>query len=259
MIYDGLFAIDLPARPGTPQPVSGFEGLDRLLFTGRARIVHAECSLSAAAVLARCHELLRGLGAATLAVHDDGDELLSLQVAKEPGAPAPHWPALLPTAWSETPCSFRLRARLADEETVAVVHLRYVPRHPVEVGGLTGAVRVLARSGTASLPVPRLARALRRRGRDLAGQLVADLRAAFDHCHGSLHGRVVVPWGRADHPDRFGALLAGFTTADLAGLEPAECRLETSRRAFPAVDPDGLPGRVRAGEFTPTEEHTDAT
>jgi hypothetical protein len=257
MLYDGLFAIDLPATPGPRQPVGWLEGLDRLLFTGHARVCHADCHHSAALVLARCHAQLRERGASTLAVHTDADELLSLQVVKAPGAPAPRWPDLLPAPWVEEPCAFRLRARIEDDDTVAVVHARYIPRHPVEVGGLTGAVRLLWHSPTTTLP--RLERRVEARGQELTRQITADLSASFEDSPGSFHGRVIVPWGRSAQPDRFSELLAGFTAQDLASLDPIEDQLLVSRRVWPAIDPDGVAGRIRNGDFVPVEEVSHAS
>jgi hypothetical protein len=274
MLYDGLVSFDLPARPGTAVRERGARSLEGLLFDGSARVRHAECTLSAAAVLSRCFDALRRIGARRFAVGDDVDELFEFPVGLDPEAP-PRWPELLPPRWTELPAAFWMRGCLHDDSAVGVVRLRYSPRHRLHEGALNGSLRLLwdaaprpgeeARFGRdlrASLEGERRLRLLLARleslGDRLGESLLDQLREGFGGRSGAAWGRAVVLHEYARRPERYAAVLEGFERAHLQQLPLLDDRLRSSNRSWPALDASGVPGRVCRGTFVPVLEQRHA-
>ncbi len=274
MLYDGLVSFDLPARPGSAVREEGTRSLECLLFDGSARVRHAECTLSAATVLSRCFDALRGIGARRFAVGDDVDELFEVTVSPDPSEP-PRWPEPLPPRWTDLPAAFWMRGQLCDDGVVGVVRLRYSPRHRLHEGALNGSLRLLwdaaprpggeARFGRdlrASLEGERRLRLLLARleslGSCLGESLLDHLRAGFGGPEGAAWGRVVVLHQYARRPEGYEALLEGFEPDHLRQLPLLDDRLRSSNRSWPALNAAGVPGRVCRGTFVPVLEHSHA-
>lgn len=256
MLFDGLVSFDLPARPGSAVRERGARSLESLVFDGSARVQHAECTLSAAVVLSRCFDALRGIGARRFAVGGDVDELFELTVTSDE-EPPPRWPDLLPPRWTDLPAAFWLRGQLRGEGVVGVVRLRYSPRHRLREGALNGSLRLLrdvapragceARFGRdlrASLEGERALRLLHarleNRGVALGEALLGQLRAGFGGLSGAAWGRAVVLHPYARRPGRFAGVLDGFEPTHLTQFALLDDRLRDARRAGRA------PGRASA-------------
>jgi hypothetical protein len=274
MLYDGLVSFDLPARPGSAVREQGMRSLESLLFDGSSRVQHAECTLSAAVVLSRCLDALRRIGARHFAVGDDVDELFELAVEPDPDGP-PRWPESLPSRWADLPAAFWIRGCLHDDSAVGVVRLRYSPRHRLHEGALNGSLRLVwdvaprpgdeARFGRDLLASIKGERSLRRLldrlealGSRLGESLLDQLRTGFGVPSGAAWGRAVVLHGYARRPERFAALLEGFEAAHLQQLPLLDDRLRGSSRSWPALAPNGVPGRVCRGTFVPVLEQSHA-
>ncbi len=272
MLHDGLVSFDLPGRPGPAVPQRGVRSIEALLFDGSARVRHQECALSAAAVLSRTYEALRRIGAGRFTVGTDADELFGVV---PPGEGSPRWPEVLPPRWCEQPAAFWMRGLLERGGAAAVIRLRYSPRHPVQEGALGGSVRLLwdvcPRQGEATLHdadiraslaepgvLRHLARRLEARGQALAEDLLRELAVRFPGMSGAGWGRAVVLHRYTRRPERFRDLLDGFDPQLLRQLPWIEDRQRSSGRSWPAVDAQGVTGRVRGDTFTPALEESHA-
>ena len=273
MLYDGLISVDLPSRLGPPLPATPSQRLERLLFEGSWHRRRAECTASAAAVLAGCYQALKSLSPTSVTLLDDADEVLSLTVMGEDwgDAPAP-WAEQLPAAWLTEPCAFTLRARLAPEGAAwdgsairAVLSLRYSPRHDPEVGALVGSLRAVwtveeredvehtQRDLDATLADFGAAKAIQLAlgawGERVAEQAEEALEASLEEARVSRFGRVVALWGIGEEPERFDRRLAGFEAEDRLALAALAQRAAEGREDWPAIGPDGVEGRIRRGRF----------
>ena len=275
MLFIGLLSLDLPSRLGPPLSTRCLEGVENLLFRGRLKTRRAECRLSAGAVLAGCYGVLRQLGAQQLLIRQDADEALDLRVRCERyGEAPPPWPELLPAPWCEQPSAFVLRARLRTAGTAAALRLRYAPRHEPEHGALRGSLRLiwdlaphagreerfpqdLLASLSGSQDLRRLERRLRQQGQDLLETLVASLEAAFEGASGASFAQVRVLSGYGAQPQRFVELLEDLPLRACAQLPLLEERLARDPAHWPALDAQGVPGRLHSGRFTPVAEVLD--
>lgn len=272
MLYDGLVSFDLPGQPGPAIAERGARSVEALLFDGSPRVRHAECSLSAGAVLSRTYDALRRIGARGFCVGSDAQELLGVV---SPLEGAPRWPELLPPRWCEQPAAFWIRGFLDQAGAAAVVRLRYTPRHRVHQGAVNGSIRLLwdvrPRRGESSFfdadvraslatrgVLQSLSRRLEIRGRALAEDLLRELSSEFEGQTGASWGRAVVLHRYTRSPERFAALLDGFDPQLLQQLSWIEDRQRSSGRSWPAVDPHGVKGRVRGAAFVPALEECHA-
>lgn len=263
MLYDALFAVALPTTLGPPVRTGFWEGVERLLFTGRTRRRMAVCGRSPAVVLAGVYGALReapaGAAHPRFTVTDDADEVLDLGAALEGWTgEVPRFAERLPPRWTEEPCAFGLTAAWEEGGFAQVVRLRHTPRHDVEQTAVTGSVRVLWRpeKGGAALArrlrsrqdASELAQRLRVHGSRVTDDVLARLQVALD---GAVAHRarvvVLVDQGR---PDAFADLLAGFS-------EPARRAVPEISEAlvgeWPALAANGVAGTVRSGRFVPVE------
>ncbi len=272
MIYDALLALDPCSELGPPLPTPAVTGLENLIFTGRWATRRANCPLSTAVVLARCSRVLGTLGCTGLVVLDDAGSVLAQAVpASLGGASCDRWPEGLPPRWLDQPCELELRGSLRERGIAAAVTLRYTPRHDPEHGAITGSLRALwdarpepgdeeafQRSVQAALSgegaLRELARRLNSRGEALAKDTVRCLSEAFEGAPGSTWGRVAALHGYREQPERFADLLAGLPEEQRALLALLEERLAHSGSRWPAIDANGVHGRLRRGVFEPSAE-----
>lgn len=270
MLYDSMFSLDLPARPGPP--VRAGHAIENLLFTGRTRALYADCTLSSAVVLSRCYHALRGAGMCDLRVFADADEIVQLPICPD-GQGEPRWPDRLPPEWTEQPCDFGLRAAGRGRGLVTVVHLRYSPRHLPERGALTGAFRLLwdveppadLASFESTLVTSiagdpgELRRRLEANGHCLLASFASRLAEAFAGAPVASRGSVVLLHGFAQQPNAFADLLAGFPAACLAQIPVLERIAATETLRWHAMDSRGVRGRLLGERFVPVEEVTHAS
>jgi len=267
MLYDSLFSLDLPSRPGPP--VHDGHAVENLLFTGRLRALYADCTLSSAAVLGRCYRAARDVGLNDVRVLTDADEVVQLPI--RPTGPGARWPDRLPPEWTDQPCDFGMRATGRDRGLITVLQLRYTPRHRPECGALTGALRLLwdvapatGRFGAALVSalggdLSELQRRLDANGHAQLRTLLSHLRAAFEGAQSSSRGGGVLLHGYARRPNAFADLLAGFPAPCLEQLPVLERIAQIDRGRWPAVDSRGVRGRLVGERFVPVEEVSHAS
>jgi len=265
MLYDSLFSLDLPARPGPP--VRAGHAVENLLFTGRLRSLYADCTLSSAAVLGRCYRALRGTGLRDMVVLADADEVVRLPICPD-GPGEPRWPDRLPPEWTDEPCDFGLRATGRARGLIFVVHLRYTPRHRPEQGALTGTLRLLwdvapmpgvgnfesALVASIAGDLGELRRRLEANGHALRRDLVGQLSEAFDRAAAASRGSVVLLHGYTRQPNAFTDLLAGFPPPCLGQLPVLERIAATEVLRWSALDSRGVRGHLVGDRFIPVEE-----
>lgn len=271
MIYDALLVTDLPTELGPPLPTPFLQGVENLLFSGSWANRRSTCPLSAAVVLARGLQVLREANATDIRVLDDAGCVLEQAAWTQLDEPTLRWPETLPTTWTEQPCEFELRGLFRERGIAAALTLRYTPRHDPEHAALTGSLRALwdvapsdggerdfQRSFEAALSsggtLRELARRLRDRGEQRAQDMLRALEAAFETAPGSSWGRLIALHGYGEHPERFADLLAGLPEERRLHLALLERRLARSHRRWPAIDPEGIPGHLHRGSFTPSAE-----
>ena len=270
MLYDGLFALDLPSSLGPPVRTGRLEALENLLFRGQARQCHAECSMSAAGALSRTYGALRAFGCRAFTVGCDADELLELCITSRD---EPRWPEVLPPDWTDLPADFFIRGSCRGRGLVGVVHARYTPRHLPPATALSGSLRLLwdvrPRSGEeehfaedlgASLAdgLRPLRHSLEACGRAQADRLLSILRSRFDDAPGDCQGDVLLLHGHDAHPRSYASMLTGFPPECLAQLPLLEQEAKDMPERWLAIDATGVRGRLCRGRFTPVEEASHA-
>lgn len=266
MLYDALLFAKLPATPGRVLPAEPLQRLERLLFTGTPTAREMTCALSAGGVLAGCYAGLRAIGARTIRVHSDADEVLDIQLEVGPGDGT--GATALPTRWTRDICTFALHAVLPEpgghKDLSAAVQLRFTPSHPEDGHALCGALRLgwkplhqeeepLDHTRVHAALLQRTAMrvlrtTLQQHGDLFAGALCARLEDALS-AKGSFHGTTRILHGIATDRRCFTDRTRGLPSPTLEALAAIDTLMPKVVGRWPAVDRRGVDGWVRRGRF----------